>query len=47
MMRLAHRALDIDPRSIFAARMAAHAHFQNVIFGFAIDPQFDRSEEFG
>jgi len=44
MMRLAHCALDSDPRSIFAACLAAHAHFQNVIFGFAIDPQFDRSE---
>jgi adenylate cyclase len=42
--QLAHRALDLDPRSIFAAVLAAHAHHSNVIFGFGIDPQFDRNE---
>jgi adenylate cyclase len=42
--QLAQRALDLDPRSSFAAVLAASAHLNNVIFGFAVDPQFDRSE---
>ena len=42
--QLAHRALDLDPRSVLAAAMAANAHLMNVVFGFAIDPQFDRRE---
>jgi adenylate cyclase len=41
---LAQRALDLDPRSSFAAVLAASAHLNNVISGFAADPQFDRSE---
>ena len=41
---LAQRALDLDPRSSFAAVLAASAHLNNFIFGFAVDPQFDRSE---
>jgi len=44
MLRLAHRALDIDPRSVSAAALAAHAHRENVVHGFAVDPQFDRNE---
>jgi adenylate cyclase len=43
-LQLAHRALDLDPRSVFAAVLAAHAHLNNVALGFAIDPQFDRNE---
>ena len=43
-LQLAHRALDIDPRSVSAAVLAANAHFNNVVHGFAIDPQFDRNE---
>jgi adenylate cyclase len=42
--QLAHRALDLDPRSVWAAVLAASAHHTSVIFGFAIDPQFDRNE---
>jgi adenylate cyclase len=42
--QLAHRALDLDPRSVFAAVTAAQAHFSNSILGFTIDPQFDRNE---
>jgi adenylate cyclase len=43
-MRLAHRALDLDPRSISAAVLAASGHIDNVVLGFSIDPQFDRNE---
>jgi adenylate cyclase len=43
-MRLAHLALDLDPRSISAAVMAAHGHLNNNLFGFSTDPQLDRSE---
>ena len=43
-MRLAHRALDLDPRSIWAAVLAASAHLTSVVFGYTIDPQFDRNE---
>jgi adenylate cyclase len=42
--QLAHRALDLDPRSSFAAVLAASAHLGNFMFGFSVDPQFDRSE---
>jgi adenylate cyclase len=52
MIRLAHRALDLDPRSISAAVVAANGHFNNEGLGFSTDPQFllrkvsqfDRSE---
>lgn len=43
-IRLARRALDIDPHFTLAAVTAGHAHFNNVILGFAKDPQFDRNE---
>jgi adenylate cyclase len=43
-MRLAHRALELDPRFAFVAALAGHCHMFNVIFGYAIDPQFDRKE---
>jgi adenylate cyclase len=43
-IRLAHRALDLDPRSISAAVVAAIAHVINAVYGFSTDPQFDRSE---
>jgi adenylate cyclase len=43
-LRLAHRALDLDPRSILAAALAANMHRENFTQGFAIDPQFDRNE---
>ena len=41
---LAHRALELDPRSVEAAVLAANAHITNVGQGFAIDPQFERNE---
>jgi adenylate cyclase len=43
-IRLAHRALDLDPRAVSAAALAAIAHRENVVHGFAVDPQFDRNE---
>jgi adenylate cyclase len=42
--RLAHRALELDPRFGFVAALAGICHMQNVIFGHAIDPEFDRKE---
>ena len=43
-IRLAHRALDLDPRSISAAFVAATGHLNNVLLDFSTDPQFDRGE---
>jgi adenylate cyclase len=44
MMRLAHRAMELDPRSVSAAALAANAHLDRVVLGFAVDPQFERNE---
>ena len=44
VIRLTHRALDLDPRSASAAFVAADGHLNNVALGFSTDPQFDRSE---
>jgi adenylate cyclase len=43
-IRLAHRALELDPRFSSAAALAGMCHMLNVIFGYAIDPEFDRKE---
>jgi adenylate cyclase len=43
-IRLAHRALELDPRFGFVAALAGLCHMQNVAWGHAIDPQFDRKE---
>ena len=43
-IRLAHRALELDPRFGFVAALAGLCHTRNVIFGYAIDPQFERKE---
>jgi adenylate cyclase len=43
-IRLAHRALELDPRFGFVAALAGVSHMQNVILDYAIDPQFDRTE---
>src|SRR4249920_1333187 len=37
-IRLAHRALELDPRFGSAAALAGMCHMLNVIFGYAIDP---------
>ena len=43
-IRLARRALELDPRFGLAAALAGHCHSHNVMFGYASDPQFDRNE---
>ena len=43
-IRLAHRALELDPRFGFVAALAGLCHMRNVVWGYAIDPQFDRKE---
>jgi len=43
-IRLAHRALELDPGLASAARLAGVYHNVNVLFGYANDPQFDRKE---
>jgi adenylate cyclase len=42
--RLAHRALELDPRFGLVAALAGVCHMRNVIHGYAADPQFDRKE---
>jgi len=43
-IRLAHRALELDPRFGFVAALAGIGHMRNVLFGYSADPQFDRKE---
>jgi adenylate cyclase len=43
-IRLAHRSLELDPRFGLVAALASVCHMQNVIWGHAVDPQFDRNE---
>jgi adenylate cyclase len=43
-IRLAHRALELDPRFSFVAALAGSCHMLNVVLGYANDPQFDRKE---
>jgi adenylate cyclase len=43
-IRLAHRALELDPRFGLAAALAANSHMDNVLWGYATDPQFERNE---
>src|SRR5262249_54094386 len=43
-VRLADRALELDPRFGFVAALAGVGHLNNVLWGYAIDPQFDRKE---
>ncbi|MCS3452030.1 adenylate cyclase [Bradyrhizobium elkanii] len=43
-IKLAHRALELDPRFGFAAALAGDCHASNVALGYANDPQFDREE---
>ncbi|MEH2598144.1 tetratricopeptide (TPR) repeat protein [Bradyrhizobium sp. AZCC 1577] len=42
--RLAHRALELDPRFGVVAALAAMCHMNNVVWGYAVDPQFERKE---
>jgi len=43
-IRLAHRALELDPRFGLVAVVTGVWHMQNVIRGYADDPQFERKE---
>src|SRR5262245_27164342 len=43
-IRLAHRALELDPRFSLDAVLAGVCHMQRVLLGYAVDPQFDRKE---
>jgi adenylate cyclase len=44
VIRLAHRALELDPRFGAVATLAGVCHMRNVIWGYAADPQFERKE---
>jgi len=43
-IRLAHRALELDPRFGFVAALAGACHMNNVVLGYSIDRQFERKE---
>ena len=43
-IRLAHRALELDPQFGLVAALAGVCHMQSVLLGYAVDPQFDRKE---
>jgi adenylate cyclase len=43
-IRLAHRALELDPRFGLVAALAGVCHMRNVLWGYAINPQLDRKE---
>jgi adenylate cyclase len=42
--RLAHRALELDPRFGAVAALAGICHAINIVLGFAVDPQIERNE---
>jgi adenylate cyclase len=43
-LRLAHRALELDPRFGLVAALAGLCHMRNLLWGYSTDPQFDRKE---
>jgi adenylate cyclase len=43
-IRLAHRALALDPRFGSVAAVAGDCHLLNVMLGHSVDPQFERKE---
>ena len=43
-IRLAHRALELDPGFALAPALAGVCHMLNVTWGYSNDPQFDRKE---
>ena len=43
-IRLAKRALELDPRFGFVAALAGHCYLQNILWGYAVDPQFESKE---
>jgi adenylate cyclase len=46
-IRLAHRALELDPRYGVAAGLAGVCHMLNVLFGYASDPNSSAARQFG
>jgi len=44
VIRLARRALELDPRFGLVAALAGISHMRNVNWGYGADPQFDRKE---
>jgi adenylate cyclase len=45
-IRLAHRALELDPRFGLVAALAGACHMQNAVWGYASDRQFEAEEAF-
>ena len=43
-IRLAHRALELEPRFSFVAALASISHTINVLWGFTSDPRFEHDE---
>jgi adenylate cyclase len=43
-LKLAHRALELDPQFGSVAALAGLCHMQNVTLGYSVDPQFERKE---
>ena len=43
-LKLAHRALELDPQFSLVAALAARCHLRNVLWGYANDPEFEREE---
>ena len=43
-LKLAHRALELDPRFGLVAALAGRCHLRNVLWGYANDPEFERKE---
>jgi adenylate cyclase len=43
-IRLAYRALELDPRFGLVAALAANCHTLNILLGYSADPRFDRKE---
>ncbi|WP_439369649.1 tetratricopeptide repeat protein [Bradyrhizobium sp. DASA03120] len=43
-IRLAHRALELDPRFGFVAALAGACHMNNVVLGYSTNRQFERKE---
>ena len=43
-IRLAHRALELDPRFGLVAALAGACHMDNVLLGYAFDRRFERNE---
>ena len=42
--RLAHRALELDPRFGLVVALAGQCHAESVLWAYAVDPQFERNE---